>query len=217
MDNSSEQSWYSRNRKKIKIAAYTGIALYTGAIAYMSYDIKKKINEISEKLDILERKVELMGEMVDDLYSMTEKMEDNVMKTKDYVMKLMKLETKQIAGFEQDPEEFAVLGMPMGSHIEGEYRKGGDYKVIKPVRSNKFSLDVPLIKGDVDFIRVHVRKGDFYGEPGEPVEIWLSNEETNILLSGGRIPFQVSALSEIPGTSEYEIKGSFTNAFFDGS
>jgi len=192
MSDSPGKAEYKREGKgKLKIAAYTAMTLYTGAIAYMGYDIKRKINEISEKLDILEKKVEIMiervdsiEEMVNEMYSITERSADAKVKP----------ETKQIAGFEQDPREFAVLGMPEGSKIEGEYRKGGDYRVIKHVRSNKFPLHVPVIKGDVDCIRVRIGNGDFYGKPGKPVDIWLSDEETDIIMNGGRIPFRVSAL-----------------------
>ena len=128
--------------------------------------------------------------------------------------------TERITGFEQDPAEFAVLGVPEGSYTEGARKKGGRYKVTTHVRGEEFDFIQPVLKGNADMIiRLRVGRGNFYGMPGEPIKVWLTGEEMETMKSGGEVPYQVSALSPIsdPGGSPHpfwEIEGSFSNGRF---
>lgn len=227
-------------KKKVGIGTIFTYALFLttlGLAGYGGYRIDKKFKEIEDSLKEIEKDTALIpeiNEMLKEIKKNTDEIPgiyETIMGTKKYTdadfrdfyeyVKMLregrieemrqKIFSKRTRTFEEDPDKWSVLGLPEGSHIEGEYKKGGDYKVITPVKGEKFDFSVPVIKGNADMIRVRVGNGSFYEESGKPIEISFTKEEMDILRGGGKVPYQVMGIS----AEDEIITGSFANGFFE--
>lgn len=194
------------------LAAILGLYLATGATFYVG--CKKLERSIDSKLS------ESHGSIMGQLNEMEMEL-DELTKDLDRLYELeKKIVSRRIIGFEQNPAEFAILGVSEGSRIDGKYKKGGTYKVRTPVKDEKFVFVQPVLRGedDVGLIRLRLGNGDFYGRPGEPIEVSLTSEEMRTLKEGDKIPYQVSALSaseDSEGSPHpfWKIKGSYRANF----
>ncbi|UCC91692.1 MAG: hypothetical protein JSV39_00245 [Candidatus Aenigmatarchaeota archaeon] len=180
--------------KKLGVIA---ISLYLAAVGFAGYGTHR-LNKKFKRLVELKMLVDLLEE--------TKKNTDGI----EGIYEKTKM-LRDYSEFEQDPDKWSVLGLPEGSHIEGEYKKGGDYKVITPVNVEKFAFVQPVIKGPVDLVGVRMGNGTYYGKPGESIDISFTSEEMEVLKSGGKVPYQVMGIS----AEDRIITGSFANGSFE--
>ncbi len=194
------------------LAAVLGLYLATGAAFYVGSRRLERI--LDNKLNGFQSNI--MGQLNEIGMEL-----DELAKDLDRLYELeKKIVSRRIIGFEQNPAEFAILGLSEGSRIDGKYKKGGTYKVTTPVKDEKFVFVQPVLRGaeDVRLIKLRLGNDDFYGRPGEPIEVSLTSEEMRTLKEGDKIPYQVSALSATKDSEGsphpfWKIKGSYRANF----
>ncbi len=129
-----------------KVTPYLAIGVFLFNLFALGFNyttfrnLKKQLKEMRDGIYEAPSIFELMKDMKEDM-NMIPGIHEQTKMLRDYSL------SRGVTEFKQDPEEFAVLGLPGGSHIEGEYKKGGDYKVITPVDGEKFAFVQPVIKG----------------------------------------------------------------------